>query len=142
MKTLNRKDFEDYQRIGLRISSLQDRISKLEEMAARYEYGAVRGSNPDFPYQPMSFHVSGYNIREEERKRAKIRDLKIQLEKEIRREEEKRLEIEEFINAITDRTDSLIFTYYYLDKMSQEEIARRLHIDQSAVSKRISKYFS
>ncbi len=140
METLNRKDFEDYQKIGLRISSLRDRISKLEDMAARYEYGAVRGSNPDFPYQPMSFHVSGYNIREEERKRAKIRDLKLQLEKEIRKEEEKRLEIEEFINAITDRTDNLIFTYCYLEKMSQEEVARKLHIDQSRVSRRISKY--
>ena len=140
METLNRKDFEDYQKIGLRISSLRDRISKLEDMAARYEYGAGRGSNPDFPYQPMSFHVSGYNIREEERKRVKIRDLKLQLEKEIRKEEEKRLEIEEFINAITDRTDNLIFTYCYLEKMSQEEVARKLHIDQSRVSRRISKY--
>lgn len=140
MSILKRKDFEDYQKIGLRIGSLRDRITKLEDMAARYEYGAVRGSNPDFPYQPMSFHVSGYNIREEERKCAKIQDLKLQLERESRKEEEKRLEIEEFINAITDRTDNLIFTYYYLDKMSQEEIARQLCIDRSRVSRRISKY--
>lgn len=140
METLNRKDFEDYQRIGLRISSLRDRISKLEDMAARYEYGAAKGSNPDFPYQPMTFHVSGYNIRDDEKKRAKIQDLKFQLEKEIQKEEEKRLEIEDFINGITDRTDNLIFTYYYLDKMSQEEIAGKLCIDRSRVSRRISKY--
>lgn len=140
MGTLKRKDFEDYQKIGLRISSLRDRISKLEDMAARYEYGAAKGSNPDFPYQPMTFHVSGYNIRDDEKKRAKIQDLKLQMEKEIRKEEERRLEIEEFINAITDRTDNLIFTYYYLDKMSQEEIARKLCIDRSRVSRRISKY--
>ena len=138
---MNKKDFEDYQKIGLRISSLNDRIEKLEEMAAQYEYGAVKGSNPDFPYQPMSFHVSGYNIREDEKKRNRIQNLKIQLEKEIQKEETKRLEIEEFINSIEDRTDNLIFTYYYLDKMSQEEIARKLHVDRSRVSRRISKYF-
>lgn len=142
MGTLKRKDFEDYQKIGLKISSLRDRISKLEDMAARYEYGAAKGSNPDFPYQPMTFHVSGYNIRDDEKKRAKIQNLKMQLEKEIRKEEEKRLEIEDFIGSIEDRTDNLIFSYYYLDKMSQKGIARKLHIDQSAVSKRISKYFS
>lgn len=141
MATLNRKDFEDYQKIGLKISSLRDRISKLEDMTARYGYGAAKGSNPDFPYQPMTFHVSGYNIRDDEKKRAKIRNLKQQLEKEIRKEEEKRIEIEEFISAIDDRTDNLIFTYYYLEKMSQEEIARKLHIDRSRVSRRISKYF-
>lgn len=142
MAELNRKDFEDYQKIGLKISSLRDRIAKLEEIAARREYGAVKGSNPDFPYQPMSFHVSGYNIREDEKKRAKIRNLKIQLEKELRKEEEKRLEIEGFISGIEERTDNLIFTYYYLEKMNQEEIAGKLHIDRSRVSRRISKYFS
>ncbi len=138
---MNKKDFEDYQKIGLRISSLNDRIEKLEAMAAQYEYGAVKGSNPDFPYQPMSFHVSGYNIREDEKKRNRIQNLKIQLEKEIKKEEAKRLEIEEFINSIEDRTDNLIFTYYYLDKMGQEEIARKLHLAQCNVSRRISKYF-
>ena len=137
---LSKKDFEDYQKIGLRISALQDRIQKLEEMEAQYEYGAVKGSNPDFPYQPMNFHVSGYNIRADEKKRLKIAALKLQLGKEIEKEERKRLEVEEFINGIEDRTDNLIFTYYYLDKMSQEEIAQKLGMERSNVSRRISRY--
>lgn len=140
MDTLKRKDFEDYQKIGLKISSLRDRISKLEDMAVRCEIGAARGSNPDFPYQPMTFHVSGYNIRDDEKKRAKIQNLKLQLEQEIRKEEEKRLEIEEFISNIANRTDNLIFTYYYLDKMSQEEVAKKLSMERSNVSKRIARY--
>lgn len=137
---LSKKDFEDYQKIGLRIGALQDRIQKLEEMEAQYEYGAVKGSNPDFPYQAMNFHVAGYNIRADEKKRLKIAALKLQLGKEIEKEESKRLEVEEFINGIEDRTDNLIFTYYYLDKMSQEEIAQKLGMERSNVSRRISRY--
>ena len=137
---LSKKDFEDYQKIGLRIGALQDRIQKLEEMEAQYEYGAVKGSNPDFPYQPMNFHVAGYNIRADEKKRLKIAALKLQLGKEIEKEESKRLEVEEFINGIEDRTDNLIFTYYYLDKMSQEEIAQKLGMERSNVSRRILRY--
>lgn len=137
---LSKKDFEDYQKIGLRISALQDRIQKLEEMEAQYEYGTVKGSNPDFPYQPMNFHVAGYNIRADEQKRLKIAALKLQLGREIEKEESKRLDVEEFINGIEDRTDNLIFTYYYLDKMSQEEIAQKLGMERSNVSRRISRY--
>lgn len=137
---LTKKDFEDYKKIGLRISALQDRIEKLKEMEVQYEHGAVKGSNPNFPYQPMSFHVSGYNIRDDDKRRNKIYNLRIQLAEEIKKEESKRLAVEEFINSIEDRTDSLIFTYYYLDKMSQEEIAKQLCIDQSGVSRRMTKY--
>lgn len=139
---MNKKDFEDYQKIGLRISSLQDRISRLEGMEEPYEHGVVRGSAADFPYQARSFHVSGYNIQNESRRHRKIRELKEQLQEELWKEEGRRLEVEKFINGIQDRTDSLIFTYYYLDKMSQEEIAEKLCMDRSRVSRRISKYFS
>lgn len=139
---MDRKDFEDYQKIGPRISALQDRISKLEEMEGAYGYGVVKGSAAEFPYQPRNFHVSGYNIQKEERRTRKIRELKEKLQAELEEERARRLEVEDFINGIQDRTDNLIFTYYYLDRMSQGEVARKLCMDRSRVSRRISKYFS
>jgi len=109
-------------------------------MAARYEYGAVKGSNPDFPYQPMSFHVSGYNIREDEKKRIRIKNLESRLKKQKAAAEQERLEVEEFIAGIEDTTTQLAFTYLYLDGMTQGEAAKKLHMDQSRVSRKIDDY--
>jgi len=120
--------------------ALEDQIQKLEAQAARYEFGAVKGSNPDFPYQPMAFHVSGYNIRTDEEKRQRIENLKIRLGKKKAVVEEKRLAVQEFIAGIEDSTLQLIFTYRYIDGMSQGKIGRKLHLDRSGISKKIDGY--
>lgn len=138
---MERKELEEYLLLEQRIQTKKSRIEKLKNMAARCEYGAVRGSNPEFPYQPMSFHVSGYNIRDDEKKRFRICSLSAGLEKDIAASEQKRLDIEEFVESITDPTDQLIFTYIYLQGMTQEQAAKKLHMDRSRVSRRISKYF-
>ena len=138
---MEKKDLEEYLLLEQRIQTKKNRIENLKRMAARYEYGAARGSNPDFPYQPMTFHVSGYNIRDDEKKRIRIRTLSDTLKKDIAASEQRRLDIEEFIENISDVTDQLIFTYIYLEGMTQELAARKLHMDRSRISRRISKYF-
>jgi len=137
---LDKKTLEDYKRLGDQITALEDQIQKLEAQAAKYEFGAVKGSNPDFPYQPMAFHVSGYNIRTDEEKRQRIENLKIRLGKKKAVAEEKRLAVQEFIAGIEDPTIQLIFTYRYIDGMSQGKIGRKLHLDRSGISKKIDGY--
>ena len=137
---MDKKTLEDYKRLGDQITALEDQIQKLEAQAAKYEFGAVKGSNPDFPYQPMAFHVSGYNIRTDEEKRQRIENLKIRLGKKKAVAEEKRLAVQEFIAGIEDPTIQLIFTYRYIDGMSQGKIGRKLHLDRSGISKKIDGY--
>jgi len=137
---IDKKTLEDYKRLGDQITALEDQIQKLEAQAAKYEFGAVKGSNPDFPYQPMAFHVSGYNIRTDEEKRQRIENLKIRLGKKKVAAEEKRLVVQEFIAGIEDPTIQLIFTYRYIDGMSQGKIGRKLHLDRSRISRKIDDY--
>lgn len=138
---MDRKTLEEYQLMEQRIQTKKDRIQRLKDMAAQVEHGVVRGSNSDFPYQPMSFHVSGYNIQDDEKRHYRIYNLTRTLEEDIKATEQRRLEVEEFIEEITDMTDQLIFTYIYLEDMTQEQAGRKLHMDQSQVSRRIAKYF-
>ncbi len=138
---MDRKTLEEYQLMEQRIQTKKDRIQRLKNMAAQVEHGVVRGSNHDFPYQSMSFHVSGYNIQDDEKRHYRIYNLTRTLEEDIKTTEQRRLEVEEFIEGITDMTDQLIFTYIYLEDMTQEQAARKLHMDQSQVSRRIAKYF-
>ena len=141
MLEVEKKDLEEYLMLEQRIQTKKNRIEKLKKMAVQREYGAVRGSNPEFPYQPMSFHMSGYNIGEDERKRFRIRSLSDAMKKDIAVSEQKRLDVEKFIESIPDVMDQLIFTYIYLEGNTQEQAARKLHMDRSSVSKRIKKYF-
>lgn len=138
---MDRKTLEEYPLMEQRIQTKRERIRKLKGMVTQVEQDIVRGSNLDFPYQPVSFHTSGYNIQDDEKKRYQIYNLTQSLDKDVRATEERRLEVEEFIEGIADMTDQLIFTYIYLDRLTQEQAAKKLHMDRSRISRRISKYF-
>ena len=138
---MDRKALEEYLLMEQRIQTKKERIRKLKSETAQLEHGVVRGSSQEFPYEPRSFHVSGYNIRVDERQRRRVYNLMENLEKDVAETQQRRLEVEEFIEGITDMTDQLIFTYIYLEGLTQEQTARKLHMDQSWISRRISKYF-
>lgn len=137
---MDKKTLEDYKKLDQDIKALENRIHNLRSMAANYEYGSAKGSNPEFPYQPMTFHVSGYNILDDEKKRIRIRNLEIKLEKQKKASEEKRIAVEEFIAGIEDTTLRLIFTYLFVDGMNQEEVGKRLCMDRSRVSRKVDNY--
>lgn len=138
---MDKKILEDYALMEQRIRTKKERIRKLKSMKAQLEHSVVRGSNQEFPYEPRSFHESGYNIQADERQRQRVYNLTVSLEKDVAETQRLRLEVEEFIEGITDATDQLIFSYIYLEGLTQEQTARKLHMDRSRVSRRISKYF-
>lgn len=134
---MDKKTLESYGRIKLEIEALEKRIKTLQKEQPQAEHVSVRGSNPDFPYQPMSFHFNGYNIRADEDRHRKVEQVikKLQAKKDKLQDLED--EIESFIDSIDDITLRLIFRYRYLQGMTQEEIGRKLHIDRSRISRRI-----
>ncbi len=138
---MDRKTLEEYPLMEQRIQTKRERIRKLKGMVTQVEQDIVRGSNPDFPYQPVSFHVSGNNIQNDEKRCYQIYSLTESMEKDVKATEKRRLEVEVFIEGIADMTDQLIFTYIYLDRLTQEQAAKKLHMDRSRISRRISKYF-
>jgi len=69
-------------------------------------------------------------------------ELRLKRQKKIDELVKLELEIHDFIFLIDDPEARLIFALRYLDGMTQEEIAEKLNMDRSTVSKRISKYVS
>lgn len=51
-------------------------------------------------------------------------------------------EVEEYVETIKDSLTRRIIRMYYLEGMKQQQIARAIHLDQSAVSKKIRKFMS
>ena len=54
---MDKKILSDYMDICELISEIEDEIRKLRKKEIVHD--KVTGSNPEFPYQPMNFHVSG-----------------------------------------------------------------------------------
>lgn len=137
---MDKKTLESYGRIKLEIEALEKRIKTLQKEQPQVEYASVRGSNPDFPYQPMSFHFNGYNIREDEHRRQKVEQAIIKLQQKKDKLLALEDEIESFIDSIDDITLRLIFRYKYLDNSTYEEIGRKLHMDRSTIGKKVNVY--
>lgn len=94
----------------------------------------VSGSNPDFPYQKMSFHLSG--ITETYLDSAKMENEKnLLMERKWRAEKLKR-EIEKWMNTIPTRMQRIIRMRYFEGK-SWKEIAVQMGRNATADSVRM-----
>lgn len=51
--------------------------------------------------------------------------------------QEELLRIQEYINNIQDSTTRVIFTMIYIDGLTQEQVARKIHMERSSVAKKI-----
>jgi DNA-directed RNA polymerase specialized sigma subunit len=131
---------EEYKYIEKCIEETKKKITYYEEHPPRVEFGKTYGSSSEFPYTLRSFTVSGYNGAGADKWQKKINNLYAKLVEQVHELEELKLEIENFINDIPDISTRLIFTYTYIDGMRQENIAKKLKMDQTTISKRITRY--
>lgn len=137
---INREILAQYTYIEQAIESINKKIQHYESNPPKVEYGKVYGSSPEFPYTIRSFTVSGYNGISADKWEERLKKLYNDLSDKLKQLEAMRVEIEEFIKDIPDLSTQLIFSYIYIDGMTQEEAAKKLHMERSTISKRISNY--
>ena len=102
--------------------------------------GKVQASNKEFPYQRTSIEVSGCEIKDRRAWKQKQYELITKLHSERAELEQMKLEIDIFLTTIFDSRDRLIFEYLYRDGMTQQEVADKLFLDRSTVSKIEDRY--
>lgn len=136
--TMDKKTLRQYRAL-LNEQELNDKaIDKLYDRAAAVPVvlGKVVGSSHDFPYTEVRTTVQMDEPKEadEINRRLRIR--------EKRREQirESVLEIEQFIAGIPDSIDRQIFEFTYLDGLKQWEVADKVGLERSSISKRIDSY--
>ena len=115
-----KKLLTQYTDLQAEIKDLEKRIKKLENF--KVEHDKVTGSNSEFPYQPRSFTIEGYNIQDVDR----LNETKALLIMRKCQCEDLKLEIEKFISDIPDSRTRRVFQYRYVDGLSWLQIARRI----------------
>lgn len=126
---------------------LDEVIKKDEEKLQYYKdnppsayIGKVQASNKEFPYQRTSIEVSGCDIKDRRAWKEKQYELITKLYDERAELEQMKLEIDIFLTTIFDSRDRLVFEYLYRDGMTQQEVADKLFLDRSTVSKIVDRY--
>ena len=84
-------------------------------------------------YPPIPQGVVGFDLAKYRRLQERDRRRKEQLEKEC-------VEIEDFIESIEDSLTRRIFRMTFIDGEKQRKVARKVHLDQSRVSRKIDGY--
>ena len=83
---------------------------------------------------PRPQAVVGVNEELLQRRRERYEERKAALEQECE-------EIESYIESITDSLNRRILRMRYIDGMTQQRIARKVHMSQSAISRKVEKFF-
>lgn len=135
-KELTERELKQYSKLKKEIKDLQRRIKKEQEKESLIVAGKVKGSSKYFPYIERNFPVEIYEPIEYDRSCKLIRIME-EKQKELQELVE---QIESFVESIEDSELRLIFRYRFLDNLTQEEISKKVCLDRSRVSRKISDY--
>lgn len=115
-----KKLLTQYTDLQAEIKDLEKRIDKLSNF--KVEHDIVTGSNSEFPYQPRSFTIEGYNIQDIDR----LNIVKTLLVDRKEKCEDMKIEIEKFISTIPDSRTRRVFQYRYIDGLTWQQVSRRI----------------
>ena len=126
---MTKKQLQQHRALKREIEELDKKILQEQKKEISVTQEKVKASMKDFPY------IEIYNAEQAYISRRLINEYqkrKLKAEKET-------LEIETFISSISDAEIRLMFQYSFIDGMKQREIAERLHMERSNISKKITE---
>lgn len=129
-----------YRYLGEIIRKDEEKLKYYKQNPPAAYVGTVQSSNKEFPYQRTSVEVSGCEVKDRRAWKQKQYELIEKLHNERAELERMKLEIDVFLITIYDSRDRLIFEYLYRDGMTQQEVAEKLYMDRSTVSRVVDRY--
>lgn len=131
---MTKKRLQQHRALKKEIEELDRKILQEQEKEIAVTQEKVKASMRDFPYIETHVTIEAHNAEQAHISRKLIDEYEVRKEK-VQKET---LEIETFISSISDSETRLIFQYSFIDGMKQREISKKLHIEQSTISKKIS----
>lgn len=123
---MDKKVLSDYIDICELISETEEEIRRLRKQEMVHD--KVSGSNPEFPYQSMSFHVSGVIETDLDSQKLK-RELELLKERKYQAEKMK-AKIDRWMKTIPARMQRIIRMKYF-ERRTWEEVAYKINENMS-----------
>lgn len=138
---LTRELLTQYGKLEREIRRIEDKLEYYSHMKVPSEYGVVRGSMPEFPYAEKSFVLSGSNIKSDDERQNRLRELLIMLQE--RRDEFINLGIEVgiAIEQIDDMEMREIIEDKFVKGMTDQQIGDIINVERSVVSRKLTNFF-
>lgn len=127
---MEREQLERYQSQKEEIRELRYKLEHLGEGDSLVGNSTIFDYSTGFP-KPQA--VVGYDCEKERRLRERYETRLAKLQGDCE-------ETEQWIEAIPDSQTRRIFRMYYLEGETQQKIGKRLHLDQSSVSRKIENF--
>mgnify|MGYP002511754828 CR=1 FL=1 len=125
---MTKQQLESYRSMKEEIAELKYKLDHLGQDDSLIGNDVIMDYRSGYPV-PQS--VVGYDLEKEWR-------IKIRYREKVALLENLCLDVEEFIENISDSMTRRIFRLYYIDGKKQKEIAKLVHIDRSVVSRKIN----
>lgn len=139
---ITRKDIANYKLLKVLLERDQRKLERYIAKQPSTYSGKVYGSNPEFPYEARGFTVGGCTddeIHQREEWDLKCREMEVKIQDDIHRLNELEMTIDSVIANAKDIEDKMILEYTK-DGLSQQQIAFKLGMERSTITKRIKKY--
>jgi len=130
MEEMTKERLEKYRSKKAEIPELRRKLADLGKGDSLIDNDVIMDYRKGYP-RPQS--VVGYDYERE----VKLRET---WEKKIERLEKECLEVELWIEEISDSLTRRIFRMKYVDGMTQRQISRKVKLDQSNVSRKIDQF--
>ena len=127
---MTKEQLDAYRSKKAEIQELEDKLRDLPGSESLIGNSVVLDYRRGYP-QPQS--VVGYDYDLEQRRRERWEKRLGILRAEV-------AEVEDWIEAIPDSLTRRIFRMYYCEGLKQSKIAKKVHLSQAAVSKKISGF--
>ena len=134
---LDKKKLEEYKVLEREIASLKMQIADKKNQMIYYRKDDYSNGISKRAEKKKLGDTSGFMVND---RMKRILDLEHKLSLLMEACVAQKLEVEEFIADIDDVTTRMIFRYLYLENLTQKEVERKVHLDQSVISKRVTSY--
>ncbi|MFR8033417.1 MAG: hypothetical protein ACLU6W_05270 [Lachnospiraceae bacterium] len=127
---MTREQLEQYRS---NMEEIKELTYKLEHLG---EGDGLIGNDVVFDYRtgyPKPQSVVGYDYELEARRRERLENLRAKIQAECDN-------VEDFVYGIPDGRTRRIFQLYFLEGLSMEKVAKKVHLDKSNVSRKITDF--
>lgn len=137
---LTREVLEKYSTAEREIERINEKIEYWSKYVVPSEHGIVKGSMADFPYAERHFEISAPNVKQDNARQEKLKNLMILLHQ--RQEEYINLSVEvaQAIESIDDPEIRFIIDGKYLKGMTYSEIGAILYTDRGNVCRKLTQF--